>query len=80
MIHKTEYIEWKNHPVTEALFADTNTDLQDIQEVLIQGEVDNPSSVALNIGIIRALTGIMKWTPKFDDNGYMLDINGKVIE
>lgn len=80
MIHKTEYVEWKNHPVTQALFDVIHKDLAEYEEVVFTGDVSVHSNIALNIGIIRALSGVANFKPDFNDDGFMLDSNDKVIE
>lgn len=81
MIHSDEYADWKNHPVTEAFFNDISQGKQTILNSLTSGEVlDSHPKIARFLGMIEMCDAVVGYRPEFNKDGYMIDVDGKVME
>lgn len=81
MIHKDDYRDWKNHPITEVFFNNLGDILADIEEAMLNGySVESHPILAQQLGLIRAYRSVIEYAPDFDENDYMVDDNGDIIE
>jgi len=81
VIHKSEYVDWKNHPVTEAFFANIEEILDELEDMMLNGHsVDNHPLLAQQLGLIRAYRSVIEYSPDFNEDDYMIDDFGGVIE
>ena len=82
MIHKDDYREWKSHPVTESLMSSANDIKEQIRSMLEEDDrvMESHSRMTNYLGKIQALNGILNYRPDFNEEGFMVDENGKVIE
>lgn len=65
MIDKSEYIDWKNSPVTVAFFEYVMERREALKESLANNAGDNPYQDALQSGYFKALTDIL--ATEFED-------------
>lgn len=81
MISKDLYIDWKNHPVTEVYFNAIKEILDSLEESMLHGNsVENHAILAQQLGLIRAYRSVLEYSPEFNDDDYMIDDVGDIIE
>ena len=81
MIHKDQYVDWKNHPVTEIYFKE----IRELKEVIEEGlhggrTLDSHARLAEQIGLLQGYESAMTYSPQFNDDGYMIDDGGEIVE
>lgn len=81
MIHKDVYRDWKNNPVTEVFFQELEDISTELEEILLDGAdlTDHPAIVK-QIALIRAYRSVLHYSPEFNDDGFMIDLNGDIVE
>ena len=81
MITKAMYNDWKNHPVTIEYFGDLRDAKQVKEDELVYGHnIENHAQMAQSIGLVRAFDSAINYEPEFNEDGYMLDEEGLVVE
>lgn len=56
---KTEFIDWKQHPVTQNVFSQLTARVQNIQEILGQSAGTNPAQDREFVGAVKAYNDIL---------------------
>jgi hypothetical protein len=81
VISKNLYREWKDHPVTEMFFKTVEEITEDIEHAMLNGHsVESHPIIAQQLGLIRAYRSVLEYQPEFNDDGYMVDELGDLIE
>lgn len=81
MITKSQFLDWKNHPVTQEFFSDVREARDSKEEELYNGHnVENHALMAQSVGLLRAYESILNYNPDFNEDGYMIDLEGAVVE
>jgi len=81
VIHKDEYRNWKNHPVTDEFFSNVADIVEDLIATHLDGvSVQDHAILAQQIGLIRAYRSVINYEPEFNDEGFMIDDNGDIVE
>lgn len=81
MIDKSQYTDWKQHPVTREYFSNLKDAKDQFEDKLLYGHnIENHALMAQSIGILRAYDSAINYSPEFNDQGYMVDDFGEVVE
>ena len=81
MISKDEYLNWKNHPVTVEFFKNVTEVAEEVLEAHLDGvSVQDHAVMAHQVGLIRAWRTVTHYSPEFNDDGYMIDDEGAIVE
>jgi len=64
-VNKEEWVNWKEHPITEHFFAMIKGRREDLIELLAYGNIESPKKQDVILGTIGAYTQIMGVT--FED-------------
>lgn len=66
-MNKADFIDWKRHPVTQVVFSQLQSRIQDLQDTLGQGAGERPVQDARFSGAIQAYQDMLNI--EFEDEG-----------
>jgi len=58
-VNKSDFIDWKRHPVTQVVFSQIQTRVHEIQEMLGQSAGENPAQDRMFVGAIQAYKDLL---------------------
>lgn len=81
MIHKDEYRDWKNHPVTDVFFNTLEDIVLGLEDAMLAGHsLDSHPHMAQQLGLIRAYRSVIEYSPEFNEDGFMIDDLENILE
>lgn len=58
-MNKSDFLDWKRHPVTQVVFSQLQARVQDLQEILGQSAGENPMQDRMYVGALNAYKDIL---------------------
>lgn len=58
-MNKSDFIDWKRHPVTQVVFSQLNTRIQELQDILGNSAGENPAQDRMYVGAIQAYKDVV---------------------
>jgi hypothetical protein len=58
-VNKADFVDWKRHPVTQVVFSQLATRVNDLQEILGNSAGENPMQDRMYVGAINAYKDIL---------------------
>lgn len=58
-MNKADFIDWKRHPVTQVVFSQLTTRINELQEILGNSAGENPAQDRMYVGAIQAYKDVV---------------------